>query len=121
MVWYGNNAVIHVLSAKAYSRALRGHLIIDQALSKLIIEKPNDDSFISEFEPLYNDATQGKKETSEIEGNKETSEIVGNKETSEIEGNRETSEIEGKKETSVIEGNNILHENLPEYRRQKRN
>ena len=60
---YGDNAVIHMLSGKTNSRALRGHLIIDQALSKLIIEKINDDFFISEFEPIYNDATEGKKET----------------------------------------------------------
>ena len=66
---YGDNAVIHMLSGIAYSRALRGHLIIDQASSKFIIKKLNDDSFISELEPLYNDATEGKKETSEIEGN----------------------------------------------------
>ena len=59
----------------AYWRALRGHLIIDQALSKLIIEKLNDDSFISELEPIYNDATEGKKETSEIEDNNVLHEI----------------------------------------------
>ena len=43
--------------------------MIDQALSKLIIEKLDDDSFISGLEPLYNVATEGKKETSEIKGN----------------------------------------------------
>ena len=72
---YNDNAVIHMLSGKAYSRALRGHLIIDQALSKLIIEKLNNDSFISDVEPLYDDATEGKKETSEIEGDNVLHEI----------------------------------------------
>jgi hypothetical protein len=35
---YGENAVHHMLTGKAYSRALRGHLIVDSALNSLIFE-----------------------------------------------------------------------------------
>ena len=42
---YGENAVHHILTGKAYSRALRGHLIVDSALNSLVIEE-----FCSEVE-----------------------------------------------------------------------
>ena len=56
---YGDNAVIHKLTGKAYSRAVWGHMIIEQALTKLIVNKLKDTS-------VYNDAIQGKIGISEI-------------------------------------------------------
>ena len=35
---YGTNAVVHMLTGKAYSRAIRGHLLVDQNLSSNLIE-----------------------------------------------------------------------------------
>ena len=35
---YGENTVQHMLTGKAYSRALRGHLIVDTALNTLIVD-----------------------------------------------------------------------------------
>ena len=36
---YGESTVTQMLSGKAYSRALRGHLILDQVLTSMIFEK----------------------------------------------------------------------------------
>ena len=36
---YGENTVQHILTGKAYSRALRGHLIADTGLNALIVEE----------------------------------------------------------------------------------
>ena len=38
-VIYGGNAVVHMLNGKAYSRAMRGHLIVDQALSHILMKE----------------------------------------------------------------------------------
>ena len=49
---YGENAVVHMLTGKAYSRALHGHIIIDHALSKLLIDKV-DDASVEELGNIY--------------------------------------------------------------------
>ena len=68
LIWHG-------MTGKAYSRALRGHLIIDHALSKIIVDKLDDDSFIADLEPIYNNILEGKKEIQEMESNNMLHEI----------------------------------------------
>ena len=41
---YGQSTVNQMMSGKAYSRALRGHLIVDQVLSVLLCEKMTEES-----------------------------------------------------------------------------
>ena len=65
---YGCNAVYHILQGKAYSRALRGNLIVAQAMSCLVYEKhfPDDEIFIS---TLYGDLVKNETTPDEIESN----------------------------------------------------
>ena len=55
-----------MLTGKAYSRAVRGHMIIEQPLTKLIVDKLKDTSNFEELENVYNDVIQGKIGISEI-------------------------------------------------------
>ena len=36
---YANDTVTHMLSGKAYDRAIRGHLLVDAALNTLLAER----------------------------------------------------------------------------------
>ena len=65
---YGENAVVHMLTGKAYSRALRDHIIIDHALSKLLIDKV-DDASVGELGNIYDEVIQGNIEIDEIKTN----------------------------------------------------
>ena len=57
---YGESTVNQMLSGKAYSRALRGHLIVDQVVSVLLFEKITEESsqylnsIIDNLEILHN-------------------------------------------------------------------
>ena len=55
---YGVNTVQHMLSGKAYSRALRGHLIVDTSLNTLIARDKLDTrkviSYLQEINPFSN-------------------------------------------------------------------
>ena len=46
---YGENAVVHMMSGKAIQRPFRGHLLISQCLTNLIVSKIIDD------EPAFQD------------------------------------------------------------------
>lgn len=49
---YGSNTVVHMMTGKAVSRAIRGHMIVDAALSTLIVSEvfpPNEDGTSQEF------------------------------------------------------------------------
>ena len=55
---YGENAVLHMMSGKAVQRAFRGHLLVDQCLTRQIVAKivEDDPSFqdhVDELERLY--------------------------------------------------------------------
>ena len=67
---YGDNAVIHMMSGKAYSRAIRGHFIVDYALNNIIINMIDDLEFTEEMRLLFAKATNGEELLSTIEENK---------------------------------------------------
>ena len=71
-VVYGENAVIHMLSGKAYSRAMRGHLIVDQALSSILIKETsaNHDTENKYFEGVYNGLPNKSITITEVESTK---------------------------------------------------
>ena len=46
---YGENAVVHMMSGMAVQRAFRGHLLVDQCLTRQIVAK------IMEDEPGFQD------------------------------------------------------------------
>ena len=75
---YGDNAVLHMLTGKAYSRALRGHLIINQVLSKLLADLTNDNSFVDELLKLYDGLLEGTVDLMEV-GNNLTLQSLDNK------------------------------------------
>ena len=54
---YGDNAVIHMLSGKAYSRAVRGHLLVDYVLNNMLIEMMDDFEFTDEIQTLFENVT----------------------------------------------------------------
>jgi hypothetical protein len=73
---YGENAVIHILSGKSVSRAFRAHMIVDLALSSILINdvfpKSSADSdkhhpVISEAEILYEQVKSNSIPISEVE------------------------------------------------------
>ena len=70
-VIYGENAVIHMLNGKAYSRAMRGHLIVDQALSSILIKETsaNNDTENEYFEGVYNGLLNKSITITELESN----------------------------------------------------
>ena len=45
---YASNVIHHILSGKAFSRALRGHLLVDTVLQTLIVEDMVESSLITE-------------------------------------------------------------------------
>ena len=55
---YGENAVVHMMSGKAVQRAFRGHLLVDQCLTRQIVAKimeddPGFQDQVEELERLY--------------------------------------------------------------------
>ena len=61
----------HMLSGKAYSRALRGHLIVDQILSILLYEQMIENNselqnMNNQIEVIYNDVISCKSELSDL-------------------------------------------------------
>ena len=66
---YGKNAVYHMLQGKAYSRAVRGNLIVAHALSTLLFEKGNFESDIQLMSTLYNSLMENKLTSDDIENN----------------------------------------------------
>lgn len=55
---YGENAVLHMMSGKAVQRAFRGHLLVDQCLTRQIVAKiveddPGFQDQVEELERLY--------------------------------------------------------------------
>jgi len=55
---YGENAVVHIMSGKAVQRAFRGHLLVDQCLTRQIFAKVMEDDpgfqdQLEELERLY--------------------------------------------------------------------
>ena len=66
---YGENAVCHMLQGKAYSRAVRGNLIVAHALSTLLFEKGNFESDIQLMSTLYNSLMENKLTPDDIENN----------------------------------------------------
>ena len=49
---YGENAIVHMMSGKAVQRAFRGHLLVDQCLTRQIVAK------ILEDEPGFQDQVE---------------------------------------------------------------
>ena len=65
---YGDNAVLHMLTGKAYSRAIRGHFMVDYALSNILMEMVIDDLMITdELQILFDQVTNGEKAISDVE------------------------------------------------------
>ena len=55
---YGENAAVHMMSGKAVQRAVRGHLLVDQCLTRRIVTKimedePGFQDQVEEFERLH--------------------------------------------------------------------
>ena len=67
---YGGNAVQHMLQGKAFSRALRGNLIVVQALSSLLYEKAFlEEVNLSTLSNLYENLVNKTYSCNEIENN----------------------------------------------------
>ena len=70
---YAECTITQMLSGKAYTRALRGHLIVDQVLSSIMFEKMldyynlNKDEVIKSLEGLYSDIVSSKINISDFE------------------------------------------------------
>ena len=70
---YAECTVTQMLSGKVYARALRGHLIVDQALSSIMFEKMidyynlNKDEVIKSLDGLYSDIVSSKINISDFE------------------------------------------------------
>ena len=79
---YAENAVIHILKGKAYSRALRGNLPVDMALNVVLINTFDDGEIIKNdiqyAENMYNLVLKGKKASPEIESDDRMSSIKRN-------------------------------------------
>lgn len=60
---YGENAVIHMLTGKAYSRAVRGHFIVDAALNtvncKQVLADDTKKDILQNLDDLYNQFLAG--------------------------------------------------------------
>ena len=61
---YGENAVVHMMSGKAVQRSFRGHLLISQCLTNLIVSKIIDDEpkfqdYVEQIEKLYSQIESG--------------------------------------------------------------
>lgn len=68
-VVYAPNSVSHMLSGKAVSRSVRGHLLVDSALNILLTAK----AYQTDITPLI-DETKGVEESSEVSSSPENSE-----------------------------------------------
>ena len=61
-IWYyGDNAVVHMMSGKAVQRAFRGHLLVSQCLTKqipakVIEDEPDYEILVREIERIYTQA-----------------------------------------------------------------
>ena len=72
---YGECTVKQMLIGKAYSRALRGHLIVDQVLSNIIFERAmqihglNINDVIERLEKLYDGVFASDINLDDLEGN----------------------------------------------------
>ena len=70
---YGENAVHHILLGKAYSRAIRGHFLVDLALNTILIKHmiSKDDVQISEqfkdVSTIYEDLLSGSVKLKDVE------------------------------------------------------
>ena len=67
---YGDNAVVHMLTGKAYSRAIRGNFMVDYALTSMLIDMIDDFAFTEEIAVLFERVTGGEEAISDIEQNK---------------------------------------------------
>ena len=50
---HGKNAVVHMLTGKAYSRAIRGNFMIDYCLTNMLIELIDDFAFTDDIGVLF--------------------------------------------------------------------
>ena len=69
---YGENTVQHMLTGKAYSRALRGHLVVDTALNTLIVDElkltvGSSTELLQHSEEMYQQFLKGSITPEEIE------------------------------------------------------
>ena len=71
---YGESTVSQMLSGKAYSRALRGHLIVDQVLTTLLLEKMTGDNreikvITNNLEQIFTDLLDSKITICDLQNN----------------------------------------------------
>lgn len=67
---YGDNAVVHMMSGKAYSKAIRDHFIVDYALNDMIINMIDEFDCTEEVQDLFAKVTDGEERLSTVEETK---------------------------------------------------
>ena len=73
-IYFLENPVLHILTGKAYSRALRGHLIVDTALNALSVDElqakdGESDKLIKKASDVYQNLLTGSITIKEVESN----------------------------------------------------